>query len=62
MNECRIKTLRLVINEKKFTSSPNPFSLRRRGIPSFGEGQGEVILAFRSDSSIILRRKQKLPG
>ena len=31
----------------QLTSSPNPFSLRRRGIPSpLGEGQGEVILAF----------------
>ena len=31
----------------QLTSSPNPFSLRRRGIPSpLGEGQGEVILTF----------------
>ncbi len=35
------------MKNKQTPSTPNPFSLRRRGIPSpLGEGQGEVILAF----------------
>ena len=38
------------MNEKiQLTSTTNPFSLRRRGIPSLlGEGHGEVILAFQT--------------
>ena len=35
------------MKKNQIPSTPNPFSLRRRGIPSpLGEGQGEVILAF----------------